>query len=69
MQGNAPSPAPAKLLWTAAETAKALSISPRSLWALSKSGEIPVVRLGKRAVRYDPEALRRFVAQRQEARP
>ena len=39
------------------ETAELLSISPRTLWTLTKKGEIPCVRVG-RAVRYDPPDLR-----------
>jgi len=34
------------------QAAEALAISPRKLWAMTASGEIPCVRLG-RAVRYD----------------
>jgi excisionase family DNA binding protein len=51
------------LLVTAAEAAKALAISPRKLWALTQSGEIPCVRIG-RAVRYDPTDLRTWIEAR-----
>lgn len=44
------------LLLTARQTAKVLSISERTLYALTKTGEIPAVRIG-RAVRYDPRDL------------
>ena len=40
------------LLLTPKETATALAISPRKLWGMTASGEIPHVRLG-RCVRYD----------------
>lgn len=40
------------LLLSAKETAIALAISPRKLWGLTASGEIPHVRLG-RCVRYE----------------
>lgn len=42
------------------EAAKALSICERTLYALGKSGEIPVVRIG-RSVRYDVADLRAFI--------
>ena len=40
------------LLLTPQQAAKALAISPRKLWGMTDSGEIPHVRLG-RCVRYD----------------
>jgi excisionase family DNA binding protein len=49
------------LLLTASEAAKALAVSPRTLWSLTKSGVIPCVRIG-RAVRYDPADLRSWIA-------
>jgi len=56
-----------KLLWTVPEAARALSVSPRTLWSLTvPRGPIPAVYLG-RSVRYDPDALRRWIAERQEA--
>lgn len=58
-------PAPvAPLLLTPREAAAALSISERSLWALTKSGEVPAVKFG-RSVRYSVETLRRIIAERQ----
>jgi excisionase family DNA binding protein len=44
------------LLLTTPEAARALAISPRTLWTLTKRGEIPSVKIG-RAVRYDPRDL------------
>lgn len=49
------------LLWDAAEAAKRLSISPRTLWGLTKEGTIPAVRIG-RLVRYSPAALETWIA-------
>ena len=48
------------LLLTPCDAARALAISPRKLWAMRASGEIPFVRLG-RSVRYHPDdsAVRR----------
>ena len=53
---------PAKLLLTAPEAARVLSISARKLWSLTNSGEIPVIRVGARSVRYPVEALREWIA-------
>lgn len=50
---------PAALL-SAREAAKQLGISPRLLWTLSKSGQLPVVRISRRTM-YDPNDLRAFV--------
>jgi excisionase family DNA binding protein len=58
---------PQKLLVTAREAAAALSISERTLWTLTQSGDIPVVRLG-RSVRYSVEALREHIAQIQSSK-
>ncbi len=61
---------PERLLLTAAEASKALSISPRSLWELSIRidkktgqlvGEIPVVRVARRGVRYTYEDLLEWI--------
>jgi excisionase family DNA binding protein len=54
------------LLLTAPEAAKALAISPRTLWSLTQRGDIPCVRIG-RSVRYDLEDLRAWIASRKEA--
>lgn len=52
--------APTRLLLTARDAAKALAISDRTLWALTKQGEIECVRIG-RSVRYDPRDLTTFI--------
>lgn len=49
-----------RLLLTAREAAKALSISERTLWGLTKAGQIPACRFG-RNVRYDPRDLEAFI--------
>jgi excisionase family DNA binding protein len=54
------------LLLTPKEAAKALSISDRTLWALTDRGEIPVMRIG-RSVRYDPRSLSRWIEENQSA--
>jgi len=48
------------LLLTPRDAARALAISPRKLWAMTASGEIPCVRLG-RSVRYHPASLEKFI--------
>jgi len=63
---NNPLPTPTLLL-TPQQAAKALAISPRKLWAMTASGEIPHLRIG-RSVRYDTQDLKSFVDQRKEAR-
>lgn len=47
-------------LLTAKDAAKYLCISERKLWGMTKTGEIPAVRLG-RAVRYDRSDLDSFI--------
>ena len=50
-----------RLLLDAHETARALSISERTLWGLTnKKGGIPSVRLGRRVL-YCPRALRDWI--------
>ncbi len=61
----APAPMP-KLLVTPREAAKALSICEKTLWTLTKRGEIPAVRFG-RAVRYDVADLQAFINGRKGA--
>lgn len=48
------------LLLTEREAAKALAVSPRTLWGLRNAGEIPCLRFG-RAVRYDPADLQAWI--------
>jgi predicted DNA-binding transcriptional regulator AlpA len=50
------------LLWTPRQTARALHISEKNLWLLSKAGDIPTVRFGKRNVRYSPSDLTAWIA-------
>ena len=58
MQDNTATNVP--LLLKAAETAKTLAISPRKLWSMTASGEIPHVRLG-RSVRYPFNELQALI--------
>ena len=49
------------------EAAAAIGISARTLWTLTKRGEIPHTRLG-RTVLYPVEALRRWLQERSQSR-
>ena len=49
-----------KLLLTPAEAAETLSISQRTLWTMTKKGQVACVRLG-RAVRYCPRDLEELI--------
>jgi len=63
---NSFAPAPiSKLLLTAKEAARALAISERTLWSLTRNGDIPSVRFG-RAVRYDPRDLDRWIERQKQ---
>ncbi|GIW96966.1 MAG: hypothetical protein KatS3mg111_0299 [Pirellulaceae bacterium] len=59
-----------RLLLKPQEAAEALAISPRKLWEMTASGQIPAVRIG-RAVRYDLADLRRWIDDQKQkgARP
>ena len=49
-----------RLLLTPNEAARALSVSPRTLWSLTHDGKIPFVRIG-RLVRYSPGDLQAWI--------
>ena len=49
-----------KFLLTPREAAKSLGICERTLYGLTKSGELPVVRIG-RAVRYSVDDLKTWI--------
>ena len=61
------STAPRCLLLTAEQAAHALTISPRKLWDLTDSGQLPCIRIG-RAVRYDQADLEAWIAQQKSHR-
>jgi len=56
-----PQPAVPPLLLDAHEAARTLRLSERTLWARTKAGEIPHVRIGRRVL-YSPAALERWLA-------
>jgi len=49
------------LLLNSLQAAKALAISPRTLWSLTRSGQIAHVRIGRRITRYRPSDLEAFL--------
>ena len=56
-----------KLLLTAREAARLLSITERTLYALTMPrGPIPVVRIGPRGVRFSADAIRRWIAKQEQ---
>ncbi len=56
------------LLLTTRQAAKMLTISERTLYTLTKSGQIPAVKLGVRGLRYDPRDLLAWIEQAKTAR-
>ena len=52
-----------KLLLTAREAAESLAISERTLWDLTRRGEIPRLKIGA-SVRYDLRDLQAFIDKR-----
>ncbi len=56
---------PNKLLLSSREAALRLSISERTLWTLTKSGQIACVRIGS-AKRYSVRELEDFIARRNQ---
>ena len=57
---------PAPILVDAREAARRLSISPRTLFSLTKAGEIPSLKIGK-SVRYRIADLESWAAQKANA--
>lgn len=57
---------PPQMLLTADETARALSISPRTLWTLTKEGEIPFIQVGSRSVRYSVADLEAWIDRKRQ---
>jgi excisionase family DNA binding protein len=47
-------------LMTAGQTAKALCVSPRTVWTLTREGVLACVRIGRRVL-YAPDDIRAFV--------
>jgi len=56
------------MLLTARQAARALAVSERTLYALTKAGEILAVRVSRRGVRYDPADLRTWIEEAKNSR-
>ena len=56
-------------LLTAVEVADLLSVPKTRVWSMSRRGEIPTVRLGRREVRYRPQDVDAWIARRTTSRP
>jgi len=55
------------LLVTPREAAKVLSVCEKTLWTLTKCGELPAVRIGRRGIRYDVRDLQDFIDRQKTA--
>ena len=66
MPAEAPTVQP--LLLTVRQTAEVLQVCEKTLWALTRAGRLPCVRIG-RGVRYDVADVRRFIAGAKAAGP
>lgn len=55
-----------KVLWTLEETAKKLSISRRTCWQMTKNGELPTVRIGRRLL-ISPKDVDQWVNRQRQA--
>jgi len=53
------------LLLSPRQASRALAISERTLWTLTKAGTVPHIRIGK-LVRYSVDALREYIKQAAE---
>ena len=67
MQSSTPTK-PERLLLTPQQAAEALAISPRKLWGMTASGEIPHIRIG-RCVRYPVDDLQRWIDEQKKGGP
>lgn len=55
-----------RLLWDADQAATMLGLSARTLWQLTNRGDIPCIRPTDKMVRYSPESLRQWIADKAE---
>src|SRR5262245_29698357 len=52
---------PMPCLLTATDAQRILRVSPGRFWAIVNSGALPFVRIGKRAVRFEADAMRTYI--------
>ena len=57
---NAPKSAAGRLL-TPDEVASRLSVSKRTVYRLAATGQIPVVRMSRKLLRFDPEKVEKWI--------
>ncbi len=57
--------ADARMLLTPRQAAQALAISPRKLWGMTASGEIPYLKIG-RLTRYSVDDIARWIESRRK---
>jgi excisionase family DNA binding protein len=56
-------------LLTAVQVAELLAVPKTRVWSMSRRGEIPTVRIGRRELRYRPDDIERWIARRTSSRP
>lgn len=56
-------------LLTADQVAERLQFRRERIWAMTRRGELPVVRIGPRDLRYDPTDIEAWIARRRSSRP
>ena len=61
--------ATASLLFTTREAARMLRVCERTLWGMTKRGEISAVRVGRRGVRYSVKDLELYVERAKGTHP
>jgi excisionase family DNA binding protein len=61
-------PVPGRLL-TADDVAGLLGVPPTFVYALSRRGVLPTVRIGERYVRYRAQAIQEWIAGQESTRP
>jgi predicted site-specific integrase-resolvase len=59
---------PGEALWTSAQLADHLNISPRSLEKMRAAGRIPFIRLSATSVRYRPAEIQAWLSKRSTGR-
>ena len=64
---NTPAPTEAPLLLTERQTADLLSLSPKTVWSLAKTGKLPSIKIGS-AKRYDRRDVFAFIDSAKTAR-
>jgi excisionase family DNA binding protein len=56
-------------LLTVEQVAEQLSLNKQTVWALARNGQIPVVRISPRRLRFDPDDVQRWIDRRTTTRP